>query len=108
MGLMEIVTAYKAAIVSLAQYIRAKTDNNKKHVHKHQELQPVALSILKLADIFMSGEERGKKQVTTKARIRRKKFIEQQQDEGVDRWRCSRRVGPFAELMQNENIDEKS
>ena len=108
MGLIEIDTAYKASIVSLAQYIRANTDNNMKHVHKHQEMQPASLSILKLADTFMKGEERGEKQATTKAKIRRRKFIEQQQDEGVDRWRCSKRAGPFAVLMKNENIDERS
>jgi hypothetical protein len=108
MGLIEIDTAYKAAIVSLAQYIRASNDANMSFILKHQEQRPASLSILKQADIFLNGEEEGVEEATKRAKKRRKKYINQQQHEGAERWLKSRRAGPFAELMKNENIDEKA
>ena len=109
MGLMEIDTEYKGAIISLAQYIHSSTDRNMQLVKQHHQQLPQTKSILKMSEVFtgtpLCGEPGA--DATVEAKRTRAKFVRGRHESGGERWRRSGRAGPFAKLLEEDYIDKK-
>lgn len=109
MGLTEIDSAYKASIVSLAQYIYSSNDKYLYLVKQHHLQLPPSSSLIKLADIFMSGEgleDDSSRCATEQARRTRRKLIQKHQEMRVNNWKNSRRAGMFGELLDKDFINK--
>ena len=108
MGLQEIDQNHRAAVVSLAEYLRCSDDEYISMVKEHHENTNCNASITKMSEIFENGEivHDSCDTPTVSAKKRREKFVKNQMKKRKEKWKSNARAGKFYEYMTSDSIDQ--
>ena len=110
LGLTEINQAYRAAIVSIGQYLKSSADEIiKKVAQHHNEALSQLTSITKqdfAGDLLEDTNGAEQTPATKIARKARQKFSQREKKLRMERWKDHRREGRFQEELEKSYIDK--